>query len=188
MIILAVGPQIQLYLRQGFFYLRLAFHSLKTSFISKFKFSCFTYWWVSQAPWCASLMLDKDLVYTVLFNFQGSGSHMILVGPKPASGRQCILILSSMEEFRVLQNPNEIQCPTDHLDFYTLQAVYHCVKSFGSSEIIIHFKLTLPSVRIDDSSRVMRLLTGKEAIAESNQQKTWLIKQWVENRTKPAHW
>lgn len=123
-------------------------------------------------------MFDKDLVFTVLFNFQVFSSHMILVGTKPASGRQCILILSSMEQFKVLQNPNEIQCPTDHLDFYTLQAVYHFVKSFGSSEIIVHFKLTLPSLRIDDSSRVMRILTGKEAIAESNQQKTlWLIKQ-----------
>lgn len=53
-------------------------------------------------------------------------------------------------------------------EFLYSQAVYHFTKLFGRFAITIHFKLTLPSVRIEDSNRVMRNnMTWKEDMAEN---------------------
>ena len=50
------------------------------------------------------------------------------------------------------------------------QDVLSFTKFVGGSEIITHFKFTLPSVSIESSSRVMRNnITEKEVMDESNQ-------------------
>ena len=60
--------------------------------------------------------------------------------------------------------------PLRTFEVYYSQVLCNFTKLLGGSKMIIHLKLTLPSVSIESSSRVIRNnITEKEVMDESNQ-------------------